>query len=107
MLPLVISLLVELSLATACSLYDVSKAEWDALNSTVGGRLGLGDPLAQACFAQAGVNMTAGAMDCATIQTIYSIQSYPIWSHDEDPMRDMPKAEPWLPSRLEQAHQRV
>ncbi|KAG8741999.1 hypothetical protein FRC10_002116 [Ceratobasidium sp. 414] len=76
MLPLVVSLLAVFSLATARSPYDVSKAEWDALNSTVGGRLAFGVPLARACFAQAGVNVTGGGMDCATVQAKYGLDSF-------------------------------
>jgi hypothetical protein len=63
------------STVTARSPYDVSKADWDALNSTVGGRLAIGVPFARACFAQAGVNVTGGGADCATVQAKYGLDS--------------------------------
>ncbi|KAG9079884.1 hypothetical protein FRC06_007348, partial [Ceratobasidium sp. 370] len=76
MLPLIVSLLAVFSLATARSPYDVPKAEWDALNSTVGGRLAFGVPLARACFAQVGANVTGGQVDCATVQAKYGLDSF-------------------------------
>jgi hypothetical protein len=76
MLHLALSVLAVLSsTATARSPYDVSKADWDALNSTVGGRLAIGVPFARACFAQAGVNVTGGGADCATVQAKYGLDS--------------------------------
>ncbi|KAG8770828.1 hypothetical protein FRC12_004022 [Ceratobasidium sp. 428] len=77
MLPLVITLLAAFtSLTLARSPYDVPKAEWDALNTTVGGRLAYGVPLARSCFAQAGVNVTGSAMDCATVQAKYGLDTF-------------------------------
>ncbi|KAG9125653.1 hypothetical protein FRC07_006741 [Ceratobasidium sp. 392] len=76
MLPLVISLLAAASLTTARSPFDVSKSEWDVLNSTVGGRLAHGVPLARACFAQAGVNVTSATMDCASVQAKYGLDTF-------------------------------
>jgi hypothetical protein len=76
MLPLVLSALAVLSSsATARSPYDVSQDDWNVLNSTVGGRLAKGVPFAKACFAQAGVNVTSGGADCATVQAKYGLDS--------------------------------
>lgn len=63
------------STALARNPYDVPKAEWDALNSTVGGRLAIGVPFARACFTQAGVNVTAGGVDCPSVQANYASDS--------------------------------
>lgn len=57
--------------ASATSPYAVPKAEWDALNSTVGGRLARGVPFARACFDNVGVNVTSGGPDCASVQANY------------------------------------
>ncbi|QRV84446.1 FAD-binding domain protein [Ceratobasidium sp. AG-Ba] len=80
MLSLVLSLLATLASVSARSPYEVPKAEWDALNTTVGGRLAFGVPLARSCFQQAGANVTSGGPDCATVQAKYGLD---IWSDDE------------------------
>lgn len=53
--------------------YAVPKAEWDTLNSTVGGRLGRGVPFARACFKNVGANVTSGGADCASVQSNYGV----------------------------------
>ena len=55
----------------ATSPYAVPQAEWDVLNSTVGGRLARGVPFARACFEDAGVNVSSGGPDCASVQANY------------------------------------
>ncbi|KAG8681366.1 hypothetical protein FRC08_015688 [Ceratobasidium sp. 394] len=77
MLPPVISPHAALSLATVRGPYDLSKAEWDALNSTVRGQLVLGVPLAWACFAQVVGNYSmTGGMDYATVHAKYGLDSF-------------------------------
>ncbi|KAF8598983.1 FAD-binding domain-containing protein [Ceratobasidium sp. AG-I] len=69
-----ISLLVYFALlgsTAATSPHAVPKAEWDALNSTVGGRLTRGVPFARACFENVGANVTSGGPDCASVQANY------------------------------------
>jgi hypothetical protein len=59
----------------ATSPYDLPLSEWNALNGTVGGRLGRGVPFARACYSQVGVNVSdpAAGADCATVQAKYSL----------------------------------
>lgn len=69
-----LSLLVYTALlggAAATSPYAVPQADWDTLNSTVGGRLYRGVPFARACFENVGVNVTSGGPDCASVQANY------------------------------------
>ncbi|QRV98496.1 FAD-binding domain protein [Ceratobasidium sp. AG-Ba] len=76
MLSLVLPLLAALASVSARSPYEVPKAEWDALNTTVGGRLAFGVPLARSCFQQAGTNVTSGGPDCATVQAKYGLDTF-------------------------------
>ncbi|KAH7335066.1 hypothetical protein B0J17DRAFT_720598 [Rhizoctonia solani] len=58
----------------ARSPYDLPASEWNTLNTTVGGRLSRGVPIARDCYPQAGVNVTdpAPGLDCATVQNNYA-----------------------------------
>ncbi|QRV95987.1 FAD-binding domain protein [Ceratobasidium sp. AG-Ba] len=76
MLSLTLSLLAVAASASARSPYDVPKSEWDALNSTVGGRLAFGVPFARSCFPDVGPNVTTGGPDCATVQANYGVNTF-------------------------------
>ncbi|QRV96047.1 FAD-binding domain protein [Ceratobasidium sp. AG-Ba] len=78
MFSLSLPLLATLTVAWARSPYDVSKSEWDTLNLTVNGRLAFGVPLARNCFQQVGPNMTNGEVDCAIVQSNYSVDLFRI-----------------------------
>ncbi|KAF8598985.1 FAD-binding domain-containing protein [Ceratobasidium sp. AG-I] len=72
----IVSGLALLGTTAAISPFAIPQAQWDALNSTVGGRLGRGVPFARACFSQAGVNVTSGGADCASVQTKYGLDTF-------------------------------
>ncbi|QRV85209.1 FAD-binding domain protein [Ceratobasidium sp. AG-Ba] len=78
MLSLALPLLAAATLARARSPYDIPQTEWDALNSTVGGRLAYGVPLARTCFQEVGPNVTEGGLDCATVQANYGVDVFRI-----------------------------
>ncbi|KAH7335070.1 FAD-binding domain-containing protein [Rhizoctonia solani] len=60
-------------LTAARSPYDIPQSEWDALNTTVGGRLARGIPFSRACFSSVGTNVTGieSNEECATVQQGY------------------------------------
>lgn len=64
-------------LVASRSPFDVSEAEWNVLNTTVGGRLGRGVPHSRACFSLVGTNVTGSESqaECASIQQGYGTDS--------------------------------
>lgn len=72
----IVSGLALLGTTAAISPYAIPDAQWAALNSTVGGRLGRGVPFARSCFTQAGTNVTSGGADCASVQKNYALDTF-------------------------------
>ncbi|KDN37400.1 hypothetical protein RSAG8_10205, partial [Rhizoctonia solani AG-8 WAC10335] len=66
--------LVNLRGANAKDPLSISLSEWDAFNTTVGGRLRRGVPFARDCLSRVGpgVGPTAPGTDCGTVQTKYA-----------------------------------
>ena len=56
--------------ALGAKIQDIPQDEWNALNSTVGGRLQIAAPFARPCFSEAspGVSGTFDALECAQVQ---------------------------------------
>lgn len=65
------------NIVTAISPYNIPKSEWDALNVTVGGRLGRGVPLSRSCFSTVGTNVTGveSKETCESVQQGYGSAS--------------------------------
>ncbi|KAG8783725.1 hypothetical protein FRC12_019421 [Ceratobasidium sp. 428] len=56
--------------------YGATQAEWNALNITLGGRLGRGVPFARECFTDVGPDVQSGGASCASVQANYTLDTF-------------------------------